>query len=70
MVDNDNVRDILNWELPEVKEVGVCLDCQQLKEIEEGGFCLDCLIEIDEMCDLNANLNAKYLIQLFGEDVR
>ncbi len=69
MMHNDNIRDMLAWELPEVKEIGVCLDCQQLKEIEEGGFCLDCLIEIDNLVEYSDEVNQDYLVLLFGERI-
>jgi len=69
MISNDNVRDIVNWELPEVKEIGVCMDCQQVKELEDGRFCLDCLIELDNLIAENDSRNQDFLIELFSERI-
>jgi len=66
MMSNDNVRDIIAWELPEVKEIGVCKDCQQVKELEDGDFCLDCLIEIDNLIAEDNNRNQEFLAHLIG----
>lgn len=68
MMSNDNVRDIVAWELPEVKRIGTCLCCSQFTELEEGDFCLDCLVDCDILAEDDTR-NQDFLVELFGERI-
>jgi hypothetical protein len=46
MVSNDNVRDILSWELPE-PIVGKCAQCQITTELIDG-LCDDCELALSD----------------------
>jgi hypothetical protein len=46
MTDNDNVRDIIAWELPE-PIVGKCAQCQITAELI-GGLCDDCELALSD----------------------